>query len=92
MFIKCLILKNMFPSTILSTFVADKNASVFSYNIYMAGTETTATAVRWALLYMCMCPEVKSKVQTEIDDQIGKRQTAPLFLIGYNISHTYQTD
>ena len=39
--------------------------------IYTAGTETTATALQWALLYMCLYPEVKEKAQKEIDEQIG---------------------
>ena len=39
--------------------------------IYTAGTETTSTALQWALLYMCLHPEVKEKVHEEIDEQIG---------------------
>ena len=47
--------------------------------IYTAGTETTSTALQWALLYMCLHPEVKEKVHKEIDDQIGNRKQHGLF-------------
>ena len=50
----------------------DENAWVVSYHLYMAGTETTATALRWAMLFMCLNPECLVKVQKEIDEQIGK--------------------
>ena len=42
--------------------------------IYTAGTETTSTALQWALLYMCLHPEVKEKVHEEIDKQVGNRK------------------
>ncbi|XP_067946219.1 cytochrome P450 2C23-like [Watersipora subatra] len=50
---------------------SEANAKVFAYHIYMAGTEATATSLRWALLYSCLYPEVKEKVQLEIEKQIG---------------------
>ena len=49
----------------------DENGVVVAAQIYTAGTETTATALQWALLFMCLCPEVKEKAQKEIDEQIG---------------------
>ena len=47
--------------------------------IYTAGTETTSTALQWALLYMCLHPDVKEKVHDEIDEQIGNRKQHGLF-------------
>lgn len=53
-------------------FLVEENASVLSVQLYAAGTETTATSIRWALLYAALNPEIARKVQLEIDEQIGK--------------------
>ncbi|XP_056384096.1 cytochrome P450 2D17-like [Hyla sarda] len=45
------------------------------YDLFMAGTETTSTTLRWALLYMILYPDVQSKVQEEIDEVIGRERT-----------------
>ena len=45
---------------------------MFIIQIYGGGTETTATALKWAFLYMCLYPAVRRKVQAEIDKVIGK--------------------
>ncbi|XP_069378849.1 cytochrome P450 2J2-like [Paralichthys olivaceus] len=37
-----------------------------------AGTETAATTLRWALVYMINYPEIQKKVQEEIDRVIGQ--------------------
>ena len=37
-----------------------------------AGTETTSTALTWALLFMCLHPDVKNKVHEEIERQVGE--------------------
>ncbi|KAL6107458.1 uncharacterized protein ACO6RY_18227 [Pungitius sinensis] len=42
-----------------------------------AGTETSSTTLRWALVYMMHYPEIQEKVQAEIDRVIGEcRQPA----------------
>ncbi|XP_067946650.1 cytochrome P450 2D26-like [Watersipora subatra] len=54
------------------TFFSDDNAVQVAIHLFIAGTETTATAMRWALLYMCLHPDVKKRVMEEIDDVIGQ--------------------
>ena len=43
-----------------------------NFHLYAAGTETTSSALRWALLFMCLHEEVKERVQAEIDNYIGR--------------------
>jgi cytochrome P450 family 2 subfamily J len=42
---------------------------------FIAGTETTTTALRWGILFMTLHPDVQRKVQREIDDVIGREAT-----------------
>ncbi|XP_061493729.1 cytochrome P450 2J2-like [Rhineura floridana] len=37
------------------------------YDLFMAGTDTVASTLRWALLFMVVHPDVQEKVQMEID-------------------------
>ncbi|NXV80057.1 CP2J6 protein, partial [Atlantisia rogersi] len=41
------------------------------FDLFIAGTETTATTLRWALLYMVVYPDVQAKVQKELDAVLG---------------------
>ncbi|NXK03470.1 CP2J2 protein, partial [Herpetotheres cachinnans] len=55
----------------------EKNLVACASDLLFAGTETTSTTIRWALLYMAMYPEIQARVQTEIDTVIGQlRQPA----------------
>ncbi|XP_042676644.1 cytochrome P450 2J6-like [Centrocercus urophasianus] len=41
------------------------------FDLFLAGTETTATTLRWALLYMVAYPDVQEKVHKELDAVLG---------------------
>ncbi|XP_072021521.1 cytochrome P450 2U1-like [Amphiura filiformis] len=43
-------------------------------DIYMAGTETTATTLRWLMLYMMEYPQVQSRIQEELDAVVGRNR------------------
>ncbi|XP_041790821.1 cytochrome P450 2J2-like [Chelmon rostratus] len=45
---------------------------ICTLDLIEAGTETTATTLRWALVYMLHYPEIQEKVQAEIDRVIGQ--------------------
>uniref|UniRef100_A0A3Q2Q4D3 Cytochrome P450, family 2, subfamily AD, polypeptide 2 n=1 Tax=Fundulus heteroclitus TaxID=8078 RepID=A0A3Q2Q4D3_FUNHE len=45
---------------------------VSTLDLIEAGTETAATTLRWALLYVLHYPEIQEKVQAEIDRVIGQ--------------------
>ncbi|XP_061153111.1 cytochrome P450 2J2-like [Syngnathus typhle] len=50
---------------------------VTTLDLLEAGTETSSTTLRWALVYMMHYPDIQKKVQTEIDNVIGQsRQPA----------------
>ncbi|NXF02009.1 CP2J6 protein, partial [Smithornis capensis] len=41
------------------------------FDLLLAGTETTATTLRWALLFMVIYPDIQEKVQKELDAVLG---------------------
>ncbi|XP_038058684.1 cytochrome P450 2J6-like [Patiria miniata] len=43
-------------------------------NLFSAGSETTATTLQWALLYMAVYPEIQQRVQAEIDAVVGRNR------------------
>uniref|UniRef100_A0A671SKQ3 Cytochrome P450 2K1-like n=1 Tax=Sinocyclocheilus anshuiensis TaxID=1608454 RepID=A0A671SKQ3_9TELE len=55
-------------------------------NLFGAGTDTTATTLRWGLLLMAKYPEIQARVQDEIDRVIGGRQ--PVAEDRKNLSYT----
>ncbi|KAM6913472.1 cytochrome P450 2K1-like [Lycodopsis pacificus] len=43
-------------------------------NIFAAGTDTTGTTLRWALLLMAKYPQIQDQVQAELSRVVGNRQ------------------
>lgn len=43
-------------------------------SLFMAGTETTSSTIRWALSYMIQHPDIQKRVHEEIDRVIGSAQ------------------
>ncbi|XP_078522649.1 cytochrome P450 2J6-like [Lissotriton helveticus] len=58
---------------VTSTF-NEHNMVRLAADFFGAGTETTTTTLRWALLYMVKYPEIQENVQKEMDDVIGESQ------------------
>ncbi|XP_041508894.1 cytochrome P450 2J4-like isoform X2 [Microtus oregoni] len=56
----------------------EENLITSTLDLFFAGTETTSTTLRWALLYMAVYPDVQEKVQAEIDRVIGQNRQASL--------------
>ncbi|XP_044216828.1 cytochrome P450 2J2-like [Thunnus albacares] len=51
---------------------------VCTIDLLEAGTESVATTLRWALLYMMHYPEIQKKVQAEIDRVVGQSRQPTL--------------
>nr|XP_021514931.1 cytochrome P450 2J6-like [Meriones unguiculatus] len=49
----------------------EENLICSTLDLFFAGTETTSTTLRWALLFMTLNPDMQEKVQAEIDKVIG---------------------
>ncbi|EDL30911.1 cytochrome P450 2J5 isoform 1 [Mus musculus] len=55
----------------------EENLISTTLDLFLGGTETTSSTLRWALLYMSSYPEIQENVQAEIDRVIGhKRQVS----------------
>ena len=65
--------KHMMDRVYIFTYIviSEGNAPIVSIQLYVAGSETTSTALRWALLYMCLNPDMQQRAQAEIDQLIG---------------------
>ncbi|KAL7397564.1 hypothetical protein ABVT39_024087 [Epinephelus coioides] len=69
-FIDCF-LNEMSKEQADSTF-DEENLIICVLDLFVAGSETTSTTLRWAFLYMAKYPEIQAKVQAEIDKVIGQ--------------------
>ena len=56
--------------------ITEEQLWVTAMDLFAAGSETTATTLAWAVLYMVLHPEAQVKVQDEIDQVVG-RDRAP---------------
>ena len=55
-------------------YVNDTSLIATAVLLFLAGTETSTTTLRWALLYLIMHPEVQVKVHNEIDAVVGRNR------------------
>ncbi|KAJ1096215.1 hypothetical protein NDU88_001358 [Pleurodeles waltl] len=65
-FIDAYLLKQEQASKNSSTYFHEKNLDQCMLDLFGAGTETTSTTLRWALLLMMKYPEIQRRVQEEI--------------------------
>ncbi|XP_067845692.1 cytochrome P450 2J2-like [Heptranchias perlo] len=49
----------------------EENLLHSTVDLFLAGTETTSTTLRWALLYMAAYPDIQEKIHAEIESVIG---------------------
>ncbi|XP_069764793.1 cytochrome P450 2C28-like [Narcine bancroftii] len=54
---------------------SDENLLMSTFNIFLAGTDTTSSTMQWGLLLFLKYPEVQEKIQREIDRVIGMVRT-----------------
>ncbi|XP_069129904.1 cytochrome P450 2B4-like [Argopecten irradians] len=54
-----------------SDVLCDENLKIILTNLYIAGTETTATTIKWAILLLIHNPHVQTKLRKEIEDVVG---------------------
>ncbi|XP_058045433.1 cytochrome P450 2J2-like isoform X2 [Ahaetulla prasina] len=53
----------------------EKNMVQCIFDLFLGGTDTSATTLYWALLYMVLYPDIQAKVQKEIDTLLTPGQS-----------------
>ncbi|XP_059211949.1 cytochrome P450 2K1-like isoform X3 [Centropristis striata] len=61
-------------SGITNSHFNDKNLRTTVINLFTAGTDTTASTLRWGLLLLAKYPKIQDQVQEELKRVIGSRQ------------------
>ncbi|XP_072036984.1 cytochrome P450 2U1-like [Amphiura filiformis] len=54
------------------------NLTVTIKQMFIAGTDTTALTLRWAMLYMALNPTIQKNVHDEIDEAVGRNRLPKL--------------
>ncbi|XP_062602729.1 cytochrome P450 2B4-like isoform X3 [Saccostrea cucullata] len=73
-FIDAFLLEQKQTSDESNTIFTDKNLNQTLEDIIQAGTETSSTTLRWALLFLIHYPHWQKRIQKEIDYVIGQGQ------------------
>ncbi|KAF0306794.1 Cytochrome P450 2J6 [Amphibalanus amphitrite] len=47
-------------------------------HLFFAGSDTTATTLRWALGFLCQRPDVQRRLQAELDAEVGRQRPPTL--------------
>ncbi|XP_022099770.1 cytochrome P450 2J6-like [Acanthaster planci] len=58
----------------IKSHVTPYNMLLTVFELFVAGTETVSSTLRWALLYAMAYPEVQSKIQRELDEVVGRNR------------------
>lgn len=61
-------------SPVRTTHYNENNLVTTVGNLFAAGTDTTATTLRWGLLFLAKHPHIQEKVHEELDRVVGSRQ------------------
>ena len=48
-----------------------KSLEVVLVDLFLGGSETTATSINWTVLYLLHYPEVQAKIHAELDQIVG---------------------
>lgn len=59
-------------------FVQVENLTIVVSDFYVAGSATTASAIRWFILYMAIYPGIQTKLQQELDSVVPANRLAQL--------------
>ncbi|XP_062577799.1 cytochrome P450 2B4-like [Saccostrea cucullata] len=73
-FIDAYLLEQKQRSNKINTIFTAENLNQILEDFFEAGTETTSTTLRWALLFLIHYPHWQKRLQKEVDDVIGQGQ------------------
>ena len=68
-------LKTIFSSSYIAHTFSDAHLRHVIQDLFLAGSETTTTTLRWSLLYLVKYPEIQEKVFAELENAIGHERT-----------------
>ncbi len=56
------------------SYLQEDNMIAVLFQLFLAGTSTTAETLEWCCLYMMVYPEVQEKIQQEMDEVVGRNR------------------